>query len=49
MDKVVDGWLVSLGYCVNLMNFGYCELGVVYVIDLKSDVGIYWMVMFGLF
>ncbi|NWD76115.1 CAP domain-containing protein [Pseudomonas gingeri] len=45
--KVVDGWLASPGHCANLMNPRFRELGAAYVVDPKSDSGIYWTAMFG--
>ncbi|WP_248795759.1 CAP domain-containing protein [Pseudomonas sp. MWU13-2105] len=45
--KVVDGWLASPGHCANLMNPQFRELGAAYVVDPKSDSGIYWTAMFG--
>jgi uncharacterized protein YkwD len=45
--KVVDGWLASPGHCANLMNPQFRDLGAAYVVDPKSDAGIYWTALFG--
>lgn len=39
---VVDGWLNSPGHCVNIMGPQYREMGIAYVLNPKSDAGIYW-------
>jgi uncharacterized protein YkwD len=43
---VVQGWLDSPGHCVNIMGPQYSEMGVAYVVDPKSDAGIYWAQVF---
>lgn len=45
--KVLDGWLASPGHCANLMNPQFSELGAAYVVDPRSNAGIYWTTMFG--
>jgi uncharacterized protein YkwD len=41
-QAVVDGWLKSPGHCVNIMGPQYREMGIAYVVNPKSDAGIYW-------
>src|SRR5690606_14354200 len=45
--KVLDGWLASPAHCANLMNPKFSELGAAYVVDPRSDAGIYWTALFG--
>jgi uncharacterized protein YkwD len=44
---VVQGWLDSPGHCVNIMGPQYSEMGVAYVVNPKSDAGVYWAQVFG--
>ena len=39
---VVQGWLNSPGHCANMMSPGFTEMGVAFVVDRKSEAGIYW-------
>lgn len=45
-EAVVQGWLNSPGHCANLMSAGFGEMGVAYVVDRKSEAGIYWTQVF---
>ena len=44
---VVQGWLDSPGHCKNIMGPQYTEMGIAYVVDAKSEDGIYWAQVFG--
>jgi uncharacterized protein YkwD len=46
-QAVVQGWLDSPGHCINIMGPQYSEMGVAYVVDPKSDAGVYWAQVFG--
>jgi uncharacterized protein YkwD len=41
-EAVVQGWLESPGHCANMMSPGFTEMGVAFVVDRKSEAGIYW-------
>jgi hypothetical protein len=45
-EAVVRGWLDSPGHCANIMSPGFTEMGVAYVVDPKSEAGIYWTQVF---
>lgn len=45
-ETVVQGWLDSPGHCVNLMTPGFTEMGIAFVVDRKSEAGIYWTQVF---
>jgi len=45
-EEVMQGWLDSPGHCQNLMNARFTEMGVAYVIDPKSQSGVYWAQVF---
>lgn len=45
-EAVVQGWLDSPGHCANLMSPAFTEMGIAYVVDRKSDAGIYWTQVF---
>lgn len=45
-DAVVQGWLKSPGHCVNIMTPGFTEMGIAFVVDRKSEAGIYWTQVF---
>jgi uncharacterized protein YkwD len=45
-ESVVQGWLDSPGHCVNIMTPGFTEMGIAFVVDRKSDAGIYWTQVF---
>jgi uncharacterized protein YkwD len=47
VDRVVNGWLESPGHCRNIMGAQYTEMGIAYVVDPKSEDGIYWAQVFG--
>jgi uncharacterized protein YkwD len=46
-EEVMEGWLASPGHCENLMSPRFNEMGVAYVVDPKSDSGVYWAQVFG--
>ncbi|MDY6946254.1 MAG: CAP domain-containing protein [Pseudomonadota bacterium] len=41
-EAVVQGWLDSPGHCANMMSPGFAEMGIAFVVDRKSEAGIYW-------
>lgn len=45
-EAVVHGWLDSPGHCANMMSPGFTEMGVAFVVDRKSEAGIYWTQVF---
>lgn len=45
--QVVAGWLASPGHCANIMAPEFAEMGAAYVMDPKSELGIYWTQAFG--
>jgi uncharacterized protein YkwD len=42
----LQSWLASPGHCANLMNPQYTEMGVAFATNAKSDLGIYWSLVF---
>jgi uncharacterized protein YkwD len=46
-DEVMAGWLASPGHCENLMSPRFKEMGIAWVVDPKSDSGVYWAQVFG--
>jgi uncharacterized protein YkwD len=45
-DEVMEGWLASPGHCENLMDPRFTETGIGYVVDARSESGVYWTQMF---
>jgi uncharacterized protein YkwD len=45
-EDVVQGWLDSPGHCANIMAPGFTEMGIAFVVDRKSEAGIYWTQVF---
>jgi len=45
-EEVMQGWLDSPGHCENLMNARFTEMGIAYVVDPKSESGVYWAQVF---
>jgi uncharacterized protein YkwD len=45
-EVVVNGWLDSPGHCANIMDTQYTEMGIAYLVNRKSDAGIYWTQVF---
>jgi uncharacterized protein YkwD len=45
-EVVVNGWLDSPGHCSNIMDTQYTEMGIAYLVNRKSDAGIYWTQVF---
>jgi uncharacterized protein YkwD len=45
--EVVEGWLSSPGHCSNIMDADFKEMGIAFVVDPKTDLGIYWAQVFG--
>jgi uncharacterized protein YkwD len=45
-EAVVKGWVASPGHCANLMSAQYTEMGLAYVVNRKSEAGIYWTQVF---
>lgn len=45
--QAVQGWLASPGHCANLMQPAYTEMGLAYVVNLRSTEGIYWVQVLG--
>jgi uncharacterized protein YkwD len=46
-EEAVAGWIKSPGHCANLMNGEFTEMGVAVAADAKSQMGIYWVQVFG--
>lgn len=46
-EEVSAGWLSSPHHCTNIMDPRFTEMGVAYVVDLKSKSVVYWTQMFG--
>jgi uncharacterized protein YkwD len=46
-EEVMEGWLASPGHCENLMSPRFEEVGIAWVVDPKSDSGVYWAQVFG--
>ena len=45
-EEVMEGWLASPGHCENLMDPRFTETGIGYVVDPRSESGVYWTQMF---
>jgi uncharacterized protein YkwD len=46
-EEVMEGWLASPGHCENLMSPRFTEMGIAWVVDPKSQSGVYWAQVFG--
>jgi len=46
-EVVVQGWIDSPGHCANIMSPAFTEMGIAFVVDRKSEAGIYWTQVFG--
>lgn len=46
-EEVVAGWIKSPPHCANVMNPQYAEMGVAFVVDRNSELGVYWTQVFG--
>ncbi len=46
-EIVVQGWIDSPGHCANIMSPAFTEMGIAFVVDRKSEAGIYWTQVFG--
>ena len=46
-EEVMQGWLASPGHCENIMSPRFMEMGIAWVIDPKSESGVYWAQAFG--
>ena len=46
-DEVMAGWLSSPGHCENIMSPKFKEMGIAWVVDAKSESGVYWAQTFG--
>jgi len=44
--EVMEGWLASPGHCANLMNPRFTEMGIGFVVDARSESGVYWSQVF---
>jgi uncharacterized protein YkwD len=47
-EDAVRGWLDSPHHCENLMDPRFTEMGVAYVVEPASQLGVYWTQVFGL-
>jgi len=45
--QAVPAWLGSPGYCANIMNRNFTEMGAAYAVNPESDITIYWTQLFG--
>lgn len=46
-NQAMQSWLASPGHCANLMNPMFTQVGAAYATNTRSDLGIYWTMMFG--
>ncbi len=46
-QSVVDGWMNSPGHRANILNSGFCDIGVGYAYDGESHYRYYWTQNFG--
>lgn len=46
-EAAVEGWIKSPPHCANLMNPVFTEMGLAYVVNPASPMGIYWTQVFG--
>lgn len=46
-EEVMEGWLASPGHCENIMSPRFKEMGIAWVVDPKSESGVYWAQVFG--
>jgi uncharacterized protein YkwD len=46
-EAAVEGWIKSPPHCANLMSGAFTEMGVAYVVNPSSPMGIYWTQVFG--
>lgn len=46
-EDAVSSWIASPTHCANLMNAAFTEMGVAYVVNPASAMGIYWTQTFG--
>lgn len=47
-EAAVESWVKSPPHCANLMNPKFSEMGVAFVVNPASQMGIYWTQVFGL-
>ncbi|MFM9887362.1 MAG: CAP domain-containing protein [Burkholderiales bacterium] len=47
VDETVIGWLRSPAHCTNIMEARFTELGVGFAVNERSEMGIYWVQVFG--
>ncbi len=47
VDETVAGWLRSPAHCANIMEARFTELGVGFAVSERSEMGIYWVQVFG--
>jgi uncharacterized protein YkwD len=45
-DEVMAGWLASPHHCENLMDPRFTDMGIGFVLDEKSESGVYWSQVF---
>ncbi|MFY1667586.1 CAP domain-containing protein [Pseudomonas sp. Pseu.R1] len=46
-SQAMQSWLASPGHCANLMNPMFTQVGAAYATNTRSDLGIYWTMVFG--
>jgi len=46
-NQAMQAWLASPGHCANLMNPMFTQVGAAYATNTRSDLGIYWTMLFG--
>lgn len=46
-SQAMQSWLASPGHCANLMNPMFTQVGAAYATNTRSELGIYWTMMFG--
>lgn len=44
---ITPPWLASPGYCANLMNPMFTQVGAAFATDTRSNEGVYWTMLFG--
>jgi uncharacterized protein YkwD len=46
-EEVMAGWLASSGHCENIMSPRFSQMGIAWIVDPKSESGVYWAQVFG--
>ncbi len=46
-NQAMQSWLTSPGHCANVMNPMFTQMGAAYATGARSELGIYWTMVFG--